>query len=57
MYMKLGHGMNAFSKTSIACRKGHIDMLEPHFHNNTPQLAARYSIDLIENFISKKQEL
>lgn len=32
MSMKMGHGMNAFSKRSIACRRDHIDMLEPHFH-------------------------
>jgi len=28
----MGHGMKAFSNTSIACRSGCIDMREAHFH-------------------------
>jgi hypothetical protein len=30
--MKMGHGMKAFSRISIGCRRGCIDMREAHFH-------------------------
>lgn len=32
MGMKTDHGMKAFSRTSITCMRGYIDMLEAHFH-------------------------
>ena len=43
--MKMGHGMKAFLKTSIAIRRGCIDMLEPHFH--IKQIAIERNINLV----------
>ena len=31
----MGHGMKAFSRTSIGCRRGCIDMREAHFISKT----------------------
>jgi len=39
--MKIGHGRTAFSRTSIECRRGCIDMLEAHFHIKTDIVAIR----------------
>lgn len=42
----MGHGMKAFSKTSIACRRGCIDMREAHFHIKRGIIAYAASYDL-----------
>jgi len=39
MSINMGHGMDAFSKTSIECMIGYIDMPEPHFHIKKSLLA------------------
>jgi hypothetical protein len=43
MSMKMSHGMDAFPKTAIACRRGCIDMREAHFHIKRPCALGRGS--------------